>query len=605
MRLRRSLLKPPPRLKISEWADTYRMVSAGNAEPGPWRTARAPYQREPMDVMCDPDVRVVTLMWGAQLGKTEIINNAIGYHIHQNPCSQMMMHPTQGDLQTWLETKLNPLLNDTPEIAERIAKPRGRDGVNNQRMKSYPGGFLMFSWSGSPNTMRGRSAPRIYCDEIDGYEMTSEGDPVELLWQRAATFGDQAQLVCTSTPTVKGASRIEKMFLQGDRRRYYLPCPHCSEYQTLKWGQVQWDKDASGEHMPDTARYVCEHCGGEWSDSDRLAALQKGEWRAERPFRGHASFHLSELYSPFRKFADVVTSFLQKKAAGDVQSFVNISLGETWDEAGETVEPSSLIARREIYPAEVPHGALLLVASADVQDDRIEALVVGAGHEREMWIIDHQVFYGDPGRSELWQRLDDYLLRPWAHASGVRIRVAAAGIDSGGHYTSHVYRFCKQREGRRVYALKGSSSRDAPLVSRPTNRNQYRAKLFMVGTDQAKDQVFASLQKSEAGAGYIHIPQSVDEEFCNQLTAEKRVTTYKRGFPVPVYKKIRPRNEALDLMVYALAVLEILQPDYAAIERRITNAAEPQQKTEQQKDDVSVVRHRRPVKRRSSFINDW
>ncbi|MAE21827.1 MAG: terminase [Pseudomonas sp.] len=571
--------KPRPKLTVSQWADEFRIISAGNAEPGRYRTDRAPYQREPMDCASDPKVNRITLQWGAQLGKTEIINNIIGYGIHQNPRSQMMMHPTQGDLNTWLETKLNPLLTDTPEVAELVAKPRARDGVNNNRMKSYPGGFLMFAWSGSPNTMRGRSAPVILCDEVDGYEATPEGDPINLLEQRSATFGDQRLLVVTSTPTIKGASRVEDSFHLGDQRRFYLPCPHCGEYQTLKWGQVTWLKDDNGDPIVDSAVYACEACGGSIEDGHKMAMLRRGEWRAERPFRGHASFHLSELYSPFRKWRDIVQSFLDKKASHDLQSFVNVSLAETWEEEGERVDASPLYHRREFYKSEVPKDALVLTAGVDVQDDRLEASVYGFGLEGEKWLIRHTVLEGHPGRPELWKRLDEFLLQSYRHETGVFMKVAAASVDSGGHYTDQVYKFCKERSFRHVYAIKGSSQRAAPIVSRPSTSNKAKVKLYSIGVSTAKELIYGHLKIDKPGPGYVHFPRDaafIDEEFFEQLTAEKRVTKYVKGFAVQEFIKTRPRNEALDCFVYALAAFEILTPNLKAVLSRLKPTPEPE-----------------------------
>lgn len=554
--------------------------------------------------MSDPKVERITLMWGAQLGKTECINNGIGFFIHQSPSSQMMMHPTQGDLSTWLETKLNPLLTDTPEIADLVAKPRGREGVNNSRMKSYPGGFLMFAWSGSPNTMRGRSAPKIWCDEVDGYEATPEGDPINLLWQRSATFGDQRLLVVTSTPTIKGASRVESSFEMGDQRRFYVPCPHCQTEQTFKWSQVQWLKDeATGEDLPETAVYVCEDCGGCILDGHKPAMLRRGKWIAAKPFRGHASFHLNELYSPFRKWRDIVRSFLEKKASGDLQSFINVSLAETWEEAGEGVEASPLYHRREFYPTDVPNGGLVLTAGVDVQDDRLEASVYAHGLEDENWLIAHRVFSGDPGRSELWKRLDEFLLGSYQHETGNRLKIAATAIDSGGHYTDAVYKFCKDRGFRNVFAVKGSSDRAAPIVSRPTTSNKAKIRLYSVGVSTAKELIFSRLRIQEVGPGFMHFPREapyIDEEFFFQLTAEKRVTRYVKGFPVQDFVKTRPRNEALDCCVYALAAFEILSPNLRAVIYRLNPpeaVPEPEEiASDQAVDDLSparLVQHRR------------
>jgi phage terminase large subunit GpA-like protein len=564
--------------------------------------------------MSDPKVERITLMWGAQLGKTETINNGIGYHIHQNPSSQMMMHPTQGDLSTWLETKLNPLLTDTPEIAERVAKPRGREGVNNSRMKSYAGGFLMFAWSGSPNTMRGRSAPKIWCDEVDGYETTAEGDPINLLWQRSATFGDQRLLVVTSTPTVKGESRVEASFEMGDKRRYFIPCPHCQTEQVLKWAQVSWLKDeVTGEDLPETAVYACEHCGGAILDGHKPAMLRRGRWIAEKPFRGHASFHLNELYSPFRKWRDIVRSFLEKKASNDLQSFVNVSLAETWEVEGEAIDSSPLYHRREFYRTDVPAGGLVLTAGVDVQDDRLEASVWAWGLEGESWLVCHRVFQGDPGRPELWRRLDEFLLGSWEHESGYRLKLTAVAIDSGGHYTDQVYKFAKDRAVRHVYAIKGSSNKAAPIVSRPSTSNKAKIKLFSIGVSTAKELIFSRLRVADVGPGFVHFPRDramIDEEFFAQLTAEKRVVRYVRGFPTYEFQKTRPRNEALDCLVYALAAFEILSPNLRAVLARLAPEEAPPPPTtpkEAPEDPLgpkAIQQHRRraavrPASRRS------
>lgn len=583
------LLKPPPDLTVTQWAEAFRIISAGNATPGRYKSSRAPYQAEPMDCANDPSIQRITLQWGAQLGKTEIINNILGYGIHQNPRSQMMMFPTQGDLSTWLETKFNPLIRDTPEVNELVAKARAREGVNNSRMKSYPGGFLMFAWSGSPNTMRGRSSPIILCDEVDGYETTPEGDPIDLLWQRSATFGDDRLLLVTSTPTIKGASRVESSFLMGDQRYFNVPCPHCGEHQVLRWGQVQWERGANGDPIVETAVYVCEHCEGHIEDGHKPAMLRRGQWVATKPFKGHASFHLNELYSPFRKWRDIVTSFLEKKHNNSLQTFINVSLAETWEEEGQTVDASPLYQRREFYPTDCPKDVLVLTCGVDVQDDRLEASVYGWGLEKESWLVGHTVFEGDPGRPELWKRLDDFLRTTYEHESGKYLKIAATCIDSGGHYTDAVYKFCKDRALRHIYAIKGSSNKSAPIVSRPSTSNKAKIKLYSIGVSTAKEQIYSNLRVKDTGPGFVHFPRSkpyIDEEFFDQLTAEKRVTRYVKGFAVHEFIKTRPRNEALDCFVYALAAFEILSPSMKAAYQAINATQAPP--VEAPKDSLSV-----------------
>lgn len=439
-------LRPPPKLKPSEWAEKNVRIPAGNAVPGLMRLDNAPYQREPMDMAVDPDCYRITLMWGAQVGKTMLALCIQGYHIAAEPASQMMMQPSQDDLRTWLETKFNPMAEECDSISNVLAKPRGRDGVNNQKMKSYPGGFLMFAWAGSPKTMRGRSAPKIVCDEVDGYLRTVEGHPVGLLWQRSATFGDQRFLVEISTPTIKGASYIESAYEMGDQRHFFVCCPHCDDHVTIEWEMVHWDGQretheetlaAIDEQRPDSAHLYCPSCGSQWSEGERIAAIRQAEskgagWKSSRPFDGHASYHLNEFYSVFRTVPAIVRDYLDKLRTGDLQTFTNVSLARTWEEEGDKVDPDSLMARREEYAAAAPMGVLYITAGVDMQPDRLEVEIVGWGTGEESWSLGYVVIWGDPLTPDPWDALDDLLAETWLHESGAVLPISAACLDTGG-----------------------------------------------------------------------------------------------------------------------------------------------------------------------------
>lgn len=518
----------------------------------------------------EPDCHRITAMWGAQVGKTQMQLMAIGYYIDHEPSSIMLMQPSQSDFNTFLNAKFDPMVDGTPALSEKVAKPRSRDGVNNQTMKSYPGGFLMGAWSGSPKTMRGRSAPKIICDETDGYERTQEGHPVSLIWQRAATFGDQRLLFETSTPTIKGESHIEASFEAGDKRRWYVPCQDCGHKQYLKWGQVSWQKDDAGEHQPETAVYVCEECGSAWDDGARYRAIRSGQWIAEKPFRGHASYHLPELASAFRKLKDIVISFLEKKAIGDLQTFTNVSLAETWEVEGNRQDPDSLYSRREHYAEEVPAGGLLVTASVDTQDDRFEIQYEAWGVGQENWKIGFDVIRGDLNKPEIWSRLDAALDRKFKHESGVLLHVSGTTIDTGGHFTQEVYDYTRRR-GYGVFPIKGSSSKDSPLVGRPSKNNLGKVNLFPLGTHKLKQQVMQRAGILEPGAGYTHFPVSeeFDREWFEQFTSEELITRYVKGVRKEEWRKRRPRNEAFDLSCYNLACLIILNPDFDQLRREL------------------------------------
>lgn len=579
-------LAPPPDLKPSEWAETAVRIPEGNAVPGPYRLANAPYQREPMDMLVNPDCYRVTLMWGAQVGKTLLALCVQGYCIEMLPRSQMMMQPSQADLTTWLETKFNPLVDANPQLRRLIAKPRGRDGVNNQKMKSYPGGFLMFAWSGSPKTMRGRSAPLIVCDEVDGYEVTDEGHPVSLLWQRAATFGDQRMLIEISTPTIKGESYIEKAYDAGDQRRYFVACPHCDHHQTLNWSNVTWQgkDDPAAEQMPETARYVCEGCGTLLDDGERIAAIRDAErvgagWKASKPFKGHASYHLNELYSTFRRLKDIVQSYLDKLATDDLQTFTNVSLAETFEEKGEQADPDSLMNRAEAWAAPVPAGGLVLTAGVDMQQDRLEVEVVAWGHGEESWSVDYLVLWGDPLQADVWDELEEVLSSTWLHESGAQLPILAACVDTGGTggNTQAAYEWLRGKTGRRIFGIKGVAGWGRPIVASPSRKqsgkNARKVDLFLVGTDEAKLTVMRRLAVQQPGPGFCHVPHDRGADWYHQVTAEKLVTRYVKGFPVREWHQTRPRNEALDCRVYALAALKIANPSMRRAAERLNAPA--------------------------------
>jgi phage terminase large subunit GpA-like protein len=649
-----TMLKPPPDLAPSAWAEDNVRIPQGNAIPGPYRVANAPYQREPMDMFVDPDCYRVTLKWGAQIGKTLTLLCIQGYAIAMRPRSQMMMQPSQADAQTWLETKFNPLVESSPTIGRRIAKPRGREGVNNQKMKSYPGGFLMMAWAGSPKTMRGRSAPFIGCDEVNGYPRTPEGHPVGLLWQRSATFGDDRFLFEISTPTILGASYITEAFDSGDQRRFYVRCPHCGELQLFKWSNVSWIGRVStditdaaedlthDDHQPATAVYVCDANGCQWNDGQRVAAIRRAEsegggWVAAKPFRGHASYHLWEAYSTMRKLGDIVRDYIDKLKTDDLQTFVNVSLSEDYEEPGDKADPDTLEKRASEFPAQVPMGGVYLTAGIDMQMDRLEVEVVAWGEGEESWSVEYRTLWGDPLAGDVWEDLDDYLATEFMHEVGVPMRISASCLDTGGTsgYTQAAYEYLRGKTGRKLFGIKGyAPSFGAPIVEKvlrkQSGKNARKVDLFRVAVDEAKLIVMRRLAIEKEGPGYCHIPKDRENltEWCKQVTAEKLVIRYEKGQPIREWHKHeKARNEALDCRVYALAALKIMQPSLRRMKERlmahprvqqipVPKAATPSPATSPKPADMPAMApepaprktakvHRSPAARRANWVNSW
>ena len=289
-----SLIKPPPHLKISQWADKFRHLSTeSSSEAGKFETARAIFQKEIMDSINDPAITEVVVMSCSQIGKTEILLNAIGYYIHYAPAPILIVQPTLEMARAWSQDRLAPMIRDSNILKAKVADVKSKDSGNTVLHKVFEGGHITACGANSPASLASRPIKIVLCDEIDRYPPTagSEGDPVMLAKRRSATFWD-SKLVLTSTPTVKGASAIESAYEDSDQRLFYVPCHKCNKKQTLKWSQVKWEKD-----KPETARYICEHCEKKWTDVERVANISKGKWKATQLFNGRAGFRLNGLYS--------------------------------------------------------------------------------------------------------------------------------------------------------------------------------------------------------------------------------------------------------------------------------------------------------------------
>lgn len=596
-----SLSAPPPTLTISQWADSYRYLSSeSSAEPGKWHTDRAPYQREMMDAICDPRAEMVVIMSSAQIGKTEIINNVIGFHIQLDPAPILLLQPTLEMAEAWSKDRFAPMLRDTQSMHGLVKDPRSRDSGNTLLHKRFPGGHITMAGANSPASLASRPIRLVLCDEVDRYPVSAgtEGDPVSLAKKRTTTFWNRKVLL-TSTPTIKGASRIESAFEHSDQRRFYVPCPHCGEKQTLKWQQVKWQQDEEKEgderHKPETAAYVCEHNGCIIEDAEKLGMLKRGEWIAEAPFQGIIGFHINELYSPWVSFAQMVAEFLKaKKLPETLKTWVNTSLGEPWEEAGEIVEADSLMARKESWGNEAPEPVVLVTAGVDVQGDRLEVEVKGWGVGEECWSLDYRIFYGDPAQPMVWQELDSYLQQPIKSKTGLYLSIACTCVDSGGHHTQMVYDFCGKRATRAVFAIKGINQPARPLVGRPSRNNRYKIRLYPIGVDTAKEVIYGRLRITEPGHGYFHFPVERDREYFLQLTAEKQVTRFTKGVARREWLKIRARNEVLDCTVYALAALKLLSPNLEQLAEEMLFRPRPVPETGEEKPPHEPYRPKQP-----------
>lgn len=565
-------LRPDPRLSVSEWADRYRMLGTReSAEPGRWRTSRTPYLKEIMDCLSPTSpVERVVFMKGAQVGGTELGLNWVGYAIHHAPGPMMIVWPTTEMAQRNSKHRIDPLIEESPVLKDIIAPPRSRDSGNTVLMKEFRGGVLVMTGANSAVGLRSMPVRYLFLDEVDAYplDVDGEGDAIHLAEARTRTFA-RRKILLVSTPTIAGASIIEREYEASDQRRYYVPCPHCGHRQWLRFERLSWEKG-----QPETAAYVCESCDAPIAEHHKVWMLEHGEWRAHAESKT-AGFHLSSLYSPWRKWREIAASWekaamSETKSVAAIKAFKNSELGETWVEEGEAPDWQRLLERREDYRiGSVPMGGLLLAAGADVQKDRIEVSIWAFGRGKEAWLVEHRVLMGDTARDEVWRQLGAVLDERWSHESGAQMPLARLALDTG-FATQEAYAFVRACRDARVMAVKGVS-RGAALIGTPTavdvtqgGRKLRRGiKVFSVAVGIAKLELYNNLRKSadvaEDGVtpvyptGFVHLPQ-VDAEYLQQLCAEQLVTRRDRnGYPVREWQKMRERNEALDCYVYARA----------------------------------------------------
>lgn len=564
------VLQPPPEMTLSQWADKFRRLSSGSsAEPGRWKTAKAPYQKEIMDAITDITIKKVVIMSAAQVGKTDaMVLNPIGYYVHYDPSPIMVIQPTIDMAEKFSKEKLSPMLRDTPVLADRINE-KSRNSGNTIMQKIFPGGFITIAGANSPTGLRSHTIRILLADEIDAYPASAgkEGDPLLLASKRQTTFWNKKQ-VDISTPTVKGVSRIEVEYENSSRGEWNTPCPCCGELQPLVWSNVVFDKEDLSE-----IKYACSKCGVISSEAEWKEHFTEGTFVHEDPENPVRGFHLNTLASTLTTWQEVVEKFLIANAEmkkGNVELmkvWTNTEMGQTWEEDGETVEDDELMKRREKYNCEVPEEVLYLTAGVDTQDDRFEIEVVGWGPEYESWGIKYAVIYGDTSNMEdqCWKDLDTFLQQSWKKADETQLKLSCTCIDSGGHRSNQVYKFCKARFNRRVFAIKGSNDSAAAYIQKPTKSNREGAYLFTLGVDTGKSLLMDRLKLEDEGPGFCHFPKEdgrgYDEKYFKGLTSEKKVMRYKMGRPYFAWdlkdKGQHKRNEALDCRNYATAAIEI------------------------------------------------
>lgn len=585
------------------------------ARPGRYRISTAPYQREPQESLTDRSVQLTVMKWAKRLGKTEIINNLHGWIIEFSPKNILHCMPTLDSAKKWSKQFFMPMIRAIPQFRALIKETRQKDANNTILSKEFPGGTISAIGANSPSGFRQVQAPVVTCDEIDAMDDGAEGDPVELAFGRAENYSDSIQVV-SSTATRVGSSRIDFYYDQSDKRNWFCPCPDCGKAHVLNWDCVKWP-----DGQPELAVYVCPDCRSEWDDTKRLRAVMAGEWRATAPFKGVRGYWLSGLNTTFpakkgyiSKLHQMAAEAERAKKSGEAAliAWKNTFLCESHEEKAEKLTAQPLMDRAEDYDQQaLPNAVLLVTATVDVQKNYVEALVVGWGRDNESWAIETKKFLGNTEAGEAWPELSKFLGSKYKRQDDVELIISATGIDCR-HRPASVFRFVQRCAIPHVYPVYGVGYDQPALVYKRTNKH-YKVNAWAVSTMNAKDVLFARLQLEEVGPRYIHFPRSngFNQEFFEQLTAEEVRWRVHNGHRIRYYEKIRDRNEALDLFVYQLAVVDILRPKFEAIARNLTAALPIKADTAQAENNQATpnksgrIVGRRRFHRSQGFATSW
>ena len=591
-------LKPTEEMTVSEWANNYMVLPKGDAQAGRYSTKNAPYQKEIMDAITQPEVVDVSVMSSAQVGKSLIMKCGIGYYIDHEPATQIIVLPTVELGERFSKTSLAPMIDDVPRLHDKVAKARARDSNNTILAKSYPGGDLIIAGANSPSSLAQMPRRVVWMDEIDRFPGSAgeEGNPVLLAEKRATSYWNKKHIK-TSTPTIKGYSKIEEAYQDGTMETWCVACPECGAYQPYDFKRIDFE----------SVSMACEKCG--CLSTERAWKKSMHKWIAEHPERRTSrSFRLNELASPFSDWKDIIETFQKAMRRlkkyhdpADLKVFVNTALGETWDDSSideNSVDDDKLMKRAEFYGAEIPDGVLFITASVDVQDNRFEVEIRGWAREYESWGLYKTEIYGNLYTNEPWDELESYLSQTLEFADGRQLGIAGFAIDTGGHFTNQAYKWAKKMRGKKkhCYAIKGYAVKeDIPLIYKRTvaeikeERNGKKAVidrtiLYILGVDSGKDDISNRLKITEPGEGYCHFPSEAgrgyDEDYYEGLTSEHKVTEQKRGKLKTSWKKeAGKRNEPFDLFNYNYAVVELMQPEWDVLEEKLKNGVNYMEKS--------------------------
>lgn len=554
-------LIPPIKYKPSEWAEKNLVLPDGAAAGQ--KIKLYSFQREMLDIIEDTRYKKIIYKTSAQIAKTTILNSALFYWMSTDSSNIGIAQSSLAELKQWKSGKIDKTIDAVPLLKELVTDKNDKTKANNQnQIELRDGNFLYFMTLGSAKALRGKTLKRIILDEISAIDQnTDEGNPIRLAEQRATDFGQEAKILISSTPTFSGDA-IDVEYQNSDQREYFCRCPHCEHEHTLKWENVKFEWRKVGRRdLPDssTARLLCPECHTEITEAQRVRMVACGRWVATNPqVTDTAGFYINRLYSPNSTIQAIAKEFEMAWYEYNYQSFYNTVLGLHYSEFQDELDDLQLEALRDesFDLTHIPDSVLGIVIGCDQQLDRLEAQVMGF-NESELFVLGYRYFYSpncEIKGAKAYSDLAVFCQQKFRTVSGRTVPVLKVAVDSGnGRATQTVHSFCQAY--KRFEAIKGSSSTNGPLFKSSTSEGR---QFYMLNVHEGKNWIRSLLnnalsEKNDAPLK-IRFAHDLPDDYFDQLTSEtlERSGTGFRWKCIP-----GRRNEALDTLVYSLAMMKL------------------------------------------------
>ncbi len=571
------LLKTEERRNPLEYGKAKVKLPIGSAEPGDYDPSRTPYLNGPAEAFHNPKYSRLVNVFATQMSKTLFLFLCMMYRIDESPSPCLYFTPGR-KLSEEKSGEFSTILKENKGLYRKLQKGQ-RDKITE---KYFGGVAVRFGWASSAKELCSHEAGLVVMDERDrmANNIDNEGDPVDLVEARTATYPD-SKVIVTSTPTREGSSAIWKLFEEGTAQKWYLPCPDCKEYFLPTLSIFKWAITKEQDQVTN-AWIECPHCKFEIENQHKNdmnkkglyvspdQRIENGEVVGELKDNKTASFWVSGLCSPWRTYKEAADSFVTAERSDDyarIQVSVNTVFGELFKMRGEKPEEHQLEDLKTTIPSGIlPAKILAITCGIDVQKDSIYYAVRAWSYRGESYTIEYGQLFAlsqhGTDDDQIYIDIEEQILDlVWdlPDMKGYTAKIKLLGIDSG-YRTHNVYNFCRKNPEIRK-PFKGQKEQSAPIKTSYQQVN-YKGqhlpggiKLFNHHTFYFKKLLYKKIRcGNNTGAGMWHLPYNIEDEYCAQILSEELVTMASGG---EVFIKTG-ENHYLDCEVINEACGEIL-----------------------------------------------